>query len=227
MPDFPPIVERWRAAAQAEIARQRLPFPPELILSVIRAESGGDPKALSNKGAMGLMQVMPGTLKDYNQRTGHNYTDRQFKDSSDLQIKVGVWVLKNFWRSAYQYLKERTQNIAIDLLSKAASLFYVFGPGRARRYWNRTDPTYEAFASRYANTDPIKNGYATKIWDYAAGGPWNSDAVNRWLGGDTIDDGGTDDDTDNNQDDSQKNRAGAILAIGLMLFAWFYFKKKG
>jgi hypothetical protein len=199
-----------------------------LILSVIKAESGGNPNALSSVKAMGLTQVMPNTLTWYNEVHRTNFTNEQFRAAPQLQIRVGVWVLKTFWRSAYRYLKARTQNIGVDLLSKAASLFYVFGPGRARQYWDRTDPTYEAFAARYPNTSPIKNAYATKIWELAndAGAVWSTDAINRWLGGDAIDDGGTDDDTDDGQDDT-KTKAGAILALGLMLAAWYYFKQKG
>lgn len=232
MPKFPPNIERWRAKADQEIARASLPLPTELILSVIKAESGGDPAALSSAKAMGLMQVMPGTLTWYNDKHSTNYSNEQFRASPDAQIRVGVWVLKNFWRSAYRYLKNRTQNIGVDLLSKGASLFYVYGPGRAREFWDRVDPTYEAFAARYPNSSPIKNGYATKIWGWAndAGASWATDAINKWLGGDSIDDGGTDDDTDTDTDNGQddnKTKAGAIVAIGLMLVAWYYFKQKG
>lgn len=44
---------------------QKYDVDPELIHSIIRAESNYDSRAVSPKGAVGLMQLMPDTAKEY------------------------------------------------------------------------------------------------------------------------------------------------------------------
>lgn len=57
-----PNLELWQPYV-AE-ASARFGMPENWVRSVIATESGGDPKAVSAKGAMGLMQLMPDTWKD-------------------------------------------------------------------------------------------------------------------------------------------------------------------
>ena len=53
--DFDDLVRR---------AAERNAIPPAWVRAVLHAESAGDPHAVSGAGAMGLMQLMPGTWKD-------------------------------------------------------------------------------------------------------------------------------------------------------------------
>ena len=49
-------------------ASQRFGIPEAWISAVMRRESGGDPRAVSPKGAVGLMQIMPGTWAELRTR---------------------------------------------------------------------------------------------------------------------------------------------------------------
>ncbi|WP_296350148.1 lytic transglycosylase domain-containing protein [Reyranella sp.] len=51
-------------------ASHRFALPVSSIRAVMQAESGGDVRALSPKGAMGLMQIMPATWAELRQRYG-------------------------------------------------------------------------------------------------------------------------------------------------------------
>lgn len=54
--EFDPLIQRVSNAVTLD---------PALIKSVMHAESAFDPRALSRKGASGLMQLMPGTARRY------------------------------------------------------------------------------------------------------------------------------------------------------------------
>jgi soluble lytic murein transglycosylase-like protein len=58
----PSARERYEPLIREHATRQGL--RPELVRAVIQVESGFDPRALSPKGAMGLMQLMPGTAEE-------------------------------------------------------------------------------------------------------------------------------------------------------------------
>jgi hypothetical protein len=51
-------------ATLAAIAARKYSLPAEFVTGVMKAESGLNPAALSPKGAIGLMQLMPDTAKD-------------------------------------------------------------------------------------------------------------------------------------------------------------------
>lgn len=51
-------------------AAQRFGIPETWIWAVMRAESAGDPRAVSRVGAMGLMQIMPATWAELRDRYG-------------------------------------------------------------------------------------------------------------------------------------------------------------
>jgi soluble lytic murein transglycosylase-like protein len=51
-------------------AVRRFHIPADWLAAIMRVESNGDARAISRKGAMGLMQIMPGTWSDLRTRYG-------------------------------------------------------------------------------------------------------------------------------------------------------------
>jgi soluble lytic murein transglycosylase-like protein len=68
----PPLRELLRKSAQyskvIETAARASRLEPALVQAVMVAESGGNPNALSKRGARGLMQLMPATARLYGVR---------------------------------------------------------------------------------------------------------------------------------------------------------------
>lgn len=57
------IMERWGREISAGARRSKI--PEKLLASIILAESGGNPRAVSPAGAQGLAQLMPGTARRF------------------------------------------------------------------------------------------------------------------------------------------------------------------
>lgn len=62
-PPVAPIADDGPFAAEIAQAAHRYKLPALLIRAVMQVESGGNPEVVSNKGAVGLMQLLPATAK--------------------------------------------------------------------------------------------------------------------------------------------------------------------
>jgi hypothetical protein len=180
-------VLQWEPAVRAELAARGIPLPVELILAVIRVESGGKAGTVNPHGhASGLMQILPITLKDFNQRHGTAYPLEDLQGQSDdsirKQIQVGVDVLARYWKKAYKYLSNRAGggNVPIDDLARIADLFYRAGPGATRKKLDKlSNPTWIDIQAAFPDWAPLK--HPKRVFKDAI--PWNLDKIGVWLEG--------------------------------------------
>ncbi len=69
-------------------------LPPELLLAVIAAESGFRREAVSHKGAVGLMQLMPRTAEEIAQELRIPWTDELLLLDPGMNIAMGAYYLR-------------------------------------------------------------------------------------------------------------------------------------
>lgn len=209
-------VEKWRSMVADELRRTGFPLPVELVLAVIHRESRGTVGAVNpSSGASGLMQVMPIALRHYNQNHTQRYrmADMRSKTTAGAraQIRVGIWILATFWRSAYRYLKRRLGAVALDDLVKIADMFYAAGPAATKRRLDKIRPTFENAKAAYPKWDRIIP--AQRLWDWVAdhNGQWDMDAIDKWLESNLV-------------IEHNKTAMGAIVALLMITIAWGYMR---
>ncbi len=66
---------------------------PALVLAVARQESLFDPAARSTAGALGLMQLMPGTAQAMSRELGEDFALRRLTRDPDFNVRLGAFYL--------------------------------------------------------------------------------------------------------------------------------------
>ncbi len=84
-------LRRMQYADLIERAAFRHGLNPALLHAVIHAESAYNPAAMSNKGAIGLMQLMPGTAARYGVRDAYDPEQNVFGGARYLRDLLGMF----------------------------------------------------------------------------------------------------------------------------------------
>ncbi|MHB1612260.1 MAG: lytic transglycosylase domain-containing protein [Sulfobacillus sp.] len=83
----------WPYRATVLKAAQQNQISPYLVAAVIRVESGFRPNAVSGRGAVGLMQIMPQTAQWIGAKTGQHNITAENLTQVDLNVELGTWYL--------------------------------------------------------------------------------------------------------------------------------------
>jgi len=74
-------------------AARRHSVNPQVVAALIGAESAGNPRAVSHKGARGLMQLMPATAERFGTRKEKLYDP---KDNLEAGVRYLSWLVEQF-----------------------------------------------------------------------------------------------------------------------------------
>ena len=118
-----PVLDRASLGKLVNGAGERHQIDPDFINSVIRAESGFNSRAVSKKGAQGLMQLMPGTASQLGVTNSFD---------PNANVEAGT-----------KYLRELLEKYNFDVARALAA--YNAGPHRVEQY-RGVPPYYETRA---------------------------------------------------------------------------------
>ncbi len=136
------LQNRLRTVIETSAAEQSL--SPDLVRAVIRVESGWNPRARSDKGAQGLMQLMPGTAAQYGVTNPFD---------PEHNIRGGVAYLKT--------LMDR-----FDGKTELALAAYNAGPGAVEKYGRKIPPYREtqAYVRKIVSVTEVRLGPTKRIY---------------------------------------------------------------
>lgn len=153
---------RWRFREQRynelieEIAAQYA-VDRFLVKAVMRQESGFDPYALSSTGAIGLMQIMPGTGEDWARAARVQGFTREMLWKERVNIAAGCWYLaraETYWR------RQGVDDPVPFMLAE-----YNAGRGNVQKWLPKTAPPQaEEFKLMIAN--PGVRHYVERVMDF-------------------------------------------------------------
>jgi soluble lytic murein transglycosylase len=113
-------------------------FDPLWVMAITKVESGFWPRALSHRGAVGLMQILPSTARDIAPEIGLQIQGDADLHNPDINLHLGVY-----------YLSKLQQIFPDDEIAVLAA--YNAGPGVTRE-WRRGKPVLEIADIAYPET---------------------------------------------------------------------------
>jgi len=111
---------------------------PLWVMAIIKVESGFSPTALSPRGAVGLMQLLPSTARDIAPEIGMQFQNDADLMTPDVNLHLGVY-----------YLSKLQQMFPDDEVAVLAA--YNAGPGVTSE-WRRGKPGLETNDIQYPET---------------------------------------------------------------------------
>jgi hypothetical protein len=128
---LPPTVEHWRPGLERVATEQHV--DADLLAIIVLVESGGDPKAKSPSGALGLMQILPITGRHIaNERKLAGHSDKRLTDP-DYNLDFGAWYLGH---QLVAFSAPHDQDHTVDLGAAA----YNAGPGSLKKHLRDAAP---------------------------------------------------------------------------------------